>query len=123
LGVSAASALQEGDVIDWTRISVLRAEIGDDDLHEVIDLFLEETDEVIARLDDGVDVSELESLLHFLKGSALNLGFCDLAEICQDGERKAANADGGSVDLHKVIDLYCASRKAFKDGLSPHLAA
>ena len=53
-------------MIDWTRISALRAEIGEVDLHEVIGLFLEETDEVNARLDDGGDVSDLESLLHFL---------------------------------------------------------
>ncbi len=110
-------------MIDWIRISVLRAEIGEDDLHEVIGLFLEETDEVIARLDEGVDVADLESLLHFLKGSALNLGFSDLAELCQDGERKAARGDGNSVNLEKVINLYCASRTTFTDGLSLHLAA
>jgi HPt (histidine-containing phosphotransfer) domain-containing protein len=121
--VSAANALQEGVVIDWTRISVLRAEIGDDDLHEVIGLFLEETDEVIARLDDGVDVSDLESLLHFLKGSALNLGFSDLAVVCQEGERKAAMGEGAGIDLEQVIDLYCASRTTFTDGLTLHLAA
>lgn len=110
-------------MIDWTRISVLRAEIGEDDLHEVIGLFLEETDEVIARLDDGVDVSELESLLHFLKGSALNLGFSDLAEVCQDGERRAAKGEGAGIDVERVIDLYCESRTTFTDGLSLHLAA
>ena len=123
MGVSAADALREGDVIDWTRITVLRAEIGEDDLHEVIELFLEETDEVISRLDEGVEVADLESLLHFLKGSALNLGFSDLAEVCQNGERMAASGNGGCVDLERVINLYCASRTAFRDGLSLHLAA
>lgn len=110
-------------MIDWTRISVLRAEIGEDDLHEVIALFLEEADEVIVRLDTGVAVTELESLLHFLKGSALNLGFSDLAQVCQDGETRAARGDGDSVGLERVVDLYCASRTTFMAGLSLHLAA
>jgi histidine phosphotransfer protein HptB len=115
--------LREGVMIDWTRISILREEIGEDDLHEVIGLFLEETDDVIARLDEGVVVSELESLLHFLKGSALNLGFSDLAGVCQDGERKAALGQGDTVDLGRVIDLYRKSRHAFTAGLSLHYAA
>lgn len=110
-------------MIDWTRITVLRAEIGEDDLQEVIGLFLEETDEVIARLDEGVDVAELESLLHFLKGSALNLGFSDLADVCQDGERKAAIGEGAAIDLEVVINLYCTSRTTFMDGMPVHLAA
>ncbi len=110
-------------MIDWTRIGVLRAEIGEEDLQEVVGLFLEETDEVIARLDDGVDVSELESLLHFLKGSALNLGFAELADVCQDGERRAAKGEGAAIDLERVIDLYCMSRTTFTDGMPLHLAA
>ncbi|MES2144265.1 MAG: Hpt domain-containing protein [Pseudomonadota bacterium] len=110
-------------MIDWTRISVLRAEIGEEDLHEVIGLFLEETDAVICRLDAGVAAVELESLLHFLKGSALNLGLSDLAQVCQDGERRAARGDGDNVDLEQVIDLYCASRTRFMEGLTQHLAA
>lgn len=37
-------------MIDWERVADLRSEIGDDGFDEVIALFLEETDEVIARL-------------------------------------------------------------------------
>jgi histidine phosphotransfer protein HptB len=100
-------------MIDWTRIAELRSEIGDEDLDEVVGLFLEETDEVIARLSDSVAVPTLESELHFLKGSALNLGFAALADLCQSGERAAATGQGGSIDLAPVIALYHASKAAF----------
>jgi histidine phosphotransfer protein HptB len=103
-------------MIDWTRIAELRSEIGDEDLDEVVGLFLEETDEVIARLSGGVAVSTLESDLHFLKGSALNLGFSALAEMCQTGERMAASGSGASIDLQPIIALYYASKVAFLQG-------
>lgn len=110
-------------MIDWTRISALRAEIGEENLHEVIGLFIEETDEVIARLDERVADSALASLLHFLKGSALNLGFSDLAAICHEGERKATRGEDGDIDLERIISLYCASRMTFLNGLALHSAA
>jgi histidine phosphotransfer protein HptB len=110
-------------MIDWTRISELREEIGEVDLHEVISLFLEETDEVVARLAQNPKLSMLEAELHFLKGSALNLGFADLAELCQDGERKAAKGDGGTVDVARIIALYYLSKATFLDGVTLTSAA
>jgi HPt (histidine-containing phosphotransfer) domain-containing protein len=58
----------------------------------------------------------LESLLHFLKGSALNLGFSDLALLCQTGERLAAQGDI-STDLNQIRAVYAASKMAFTAGL------
>ncbi len=110
-------------MIDWTRISELRGEIGEEDLQEVVGLFLEETDEVIARLANAAEPALLESELHFLKGSALNLGFADLADICQDGERKAAKGDVESVDLAHIIELYHMSKGTFLDGIALNSAA
>ena len=37
-------------MIDWDRIGELRAEIGDDDFAEVLDLFFEDVDDAVARL-------------------------------------------------------------------------
>ncbi len=75
-------------------------------------MFLDESDEVIARLSIGSGAAALEKDLHFLKGAALNLGFAQLAGLCQDGERRAA---GGSteIDLDAVRSAYAASRQAF----------
>lgn len=99
-------------MIDWARISELRAEIGDDSFDEVAELFLDEADEAVVRLDAALDAPTLESVLHFLKGSALNLGFRTLATLCQDGERLAG---GGSaaVDRSEIKDAYHASKAAF----------
>jgi histidine phosphotransfer protein HptB len=113
----------EGMMIDWTRVSDLRSEIGDDSFAEVIDLFLEETDEVIARLAKGDSRISVGADLHFLKGSALNLGFSDLAALCQDGERRAATGDAHMVDMGRIVACYQASRQAFEGGLAGRTAA
>ncbi|MGL5009742.1 MAG: Hpt domain-containing protein, partial [Paracoccaceae bacterium] len=61
---------------DWQRVDDLAAEIGADAVVEVVVMFLEETDEVVARLAAAPPTMED---YHFLKGSALNLGLTDLA--------------------------------------------
>ena len=110
-------------MIDWTRIADLRLEIGNDSFAEVVDLFLEETDEVVLRLVPGKAMHLLADDLHFLKGSALNLGFSDLALLCADGEREANLGGGGVIDLPGVVRSYQASKAAFLDGLSEAAAA
>ncbi len=74
-------------MIDWTRVSELRDEIGAEDFGEIVEIFLEEVEEEISALRDGVENEALEAKLHFLKGSALNLGFADFATILS-GRRK-----------------------------------
>lgn len=103
-------------MIDWARVSELRDEIGSEDFAEVVTLFLEEADEVVLRLPACSDAKSLESALHFLKGSALNLGFETLAQLCQEGERLAAT---GSVEIDRaaVAAEYEASKTAFEAGL------
>lgn len=103
-------------MIDWSRVQELLTEIGPDCFDEIIAIFLQETDEVVARLKALSDPRSIENDLHFLKGSALNLGFAALAQICQKGERAAATgcADG-TVDT--VIDIYLESRNAFLGGI------
>lgn len=98
-------------MIDWDRLRDLRGEIGDDGFDEVVAMFLEETDEVVGRLSADGGAKALESDLHFLKGSALNLGFSDLAALCQDGERTAA-LGGTEIDLDRVRAAYQASKSA-----------
>ena len=108
-------------MIDWDRVANLRAEIGAEDFAEVAEMFLDEADEVVARLRAGGPGPELEAELHFLKGSALNLGFDDLATLCNDGEKRAAG--GGTVDVARVIQCYAASRSAFAAGPAARTSA
>lgn len=108
-------------MIDWERVADLRSEVGDDGFIEVIELFLEETDEVIARLPRQTDVTQIGRDLHFLKGSALNLGFREVAALCQEGERAALS--GAPVDLRRLVLLYADSKRSFQAALSRYSAA
>ena len=103
-------------MIDWARVAELRDEIGSEDFAEVVALFLEEADEVVARLPLCKGAKQLEAALHFLKGSALNLGFGLLSQMCQTGERQAA---GGStdIDIPAFAAAYEACKAAFEAGL------
>lgn len=106
------------DMIDWKRVEELRAEIGSNGFVEVADMFLEEADQAVQRLTAGLAPDAVGEQLHFLKGSALNLGLTDLALICQDGERKAAAGYGALVDLAQVARVYHASRARLLAGLA-----
>ena len=109
-------------MIDWERVHELRLEIGPDDFGEVVAMFLEEADEVVSRIPTLSDAPSIERDLHFLKGSALNLGLVDLAQICQAGERTAA-AGRTDVDLGQIVTAYQSSRRAFLGGMASIAAA
>lgn len=110
-------------MIDWGRVQDLRDEIGADAFGEVVELFLDEVDTEIGKLrlpDSGPD---LEALLHFLKGSALNLGFAAFADLCHRGERAAAAGQQDGIDLGAVLDCYTCSKSEFIAGLAQVIAA
>ncbi len=104
-------------MIDWTRVAQLREEIGAEDFSEVIEIFLEEVESAIAPLRQPCEPSQLEAVLHFLKGSALNLGFETFAELCADGESKAALGYVAEIDLHAILESYSNSKVLFLDEL------
>lgn len=103
-------------MIDWNRVRELKDEIGEEDFAEVAELFIAEVDEVIDRLRAMPDPARYEEDLHFIKSSALNLGFADLATLCQTGERQAASGAVEGVDLAGVFVSYAASKAAFLAG-------
>ncbi|KIC20563.1 Hpt domain-containing protein [Leisingera sp. ANG-Vp] len=103
-------------MIDWPRVTELREEVGAEDFEEVVEIFLEEVEEVIGKLQDS-DRSQLEQNLHFLKGSALNLGFADFSDMCLDGERKSAQGDAENVDVSAIIASFHDSKAVFLAGL------
>ncbi|WP_424941403.1 Hpt domain-containing protein [Aliiroseovarius sp. S253] len=100
-------------MIDWSRVNELKDEIGEEDFGEVAEIFLEEVDEVIARLRSNPDPAQFEHDMHFLKGSALNLGFQDLSEICSQNEQAAANGQGNQIQLAPVFTAYDQSKLEF----------
>ncbi len=110
-------------MIEWSRIEELREEIGEEDFEEVVEIFLEEVEDVIALLREGVPDDQLESHLHFLKGSALNLGFKSFSGLCQTGETAAAQGYYGEIDLSDVVSSYELSKTEFLSTLANRPAA
>lgn len=98
-------------LINWDKVGELRDEVGAEDFDEVVDLFLEEVEETISLL--GTDGRSVEHDLHFLKGSALNLGFAQFSELCRAGESAAAAGQADTVDLNAVVTSYGASKDVF----------
>ncbi len=108
-------------MINWDKVNELRDEIGAEDFSEVVELFLEEVEETLTKV--GEAGRSMEHDMHFLKGSALNLGFHDFSELCRAGEEAAANNPMAEVDAAKIKDCYQASRALFISELSSRLAS
>ena len=110
-------------MIDWTRITNLRDEIGADDFDEVVELFLDEVHIVIEKLRSAPDLGALEADFHFLKGSALNLGFTTFSEKCHNSERQAAQGLMAQINLKDILDCYDHSKAQFAQELPNRFAA
>ena len=106
-------------MINWIRVRELRDEIGADDFAEVVLMFLQEADDVVARMRDGVTPGSGGGDLHFLRGAALNLGFRAIANLCHEGECRAKA--GLPVDLAAIADHYATVRATFIAGLESGL--
>ncbi|MFT6168770.1 MAG: hypothetical protein ACJAR9_000883 [Celeribacter sp.] len=102
-------------MIDWNRVTELRDEVGIKDFGEVVELFLEEVDEVIERLESSSDRTKIEEDLHFLKGSSMNLGLASFASLCQAGEAASAKGAADAIDLNAILTSYKLSRAEFTD--------
>lgn len=110
-------------MIDWQRVASLRDEIGAEDFEEVVTLFLEEVSGVTDALRAGPNLGSLEEDLHFLKGSALNLGFSAFSDLCSAGESRAAAGEADAVNVTEILDCFEASKIAFDTGISQVTAA
>ena len=101
-------------MIDWDRLTELKAEIGEEDFQEVAAIFVEELTEMLSRLAAAPETATGADF-HFMRGGAANLGFAGFAAACQDAER--ALADGEGADLPALQQLYAASLAAVADML------
>jgi HPt (histidine-containing phosphotransfer) domain-containing protein len=110
-------------MIDWTRVRELQAEIGAEDFGEIVDVFMEEVETAIASLPASDKGSELEELMHLIKGCAWNLGFHNLGELCADGELAAAQGRGADVDISEITAAFAAAKTVFSEGLQQQLVA
>lgn len=99
-------------MIDWQTANELKQAIGAEIFDEVVTVFFKESESTLNRLMAATTADAMKSELHFMKGSALNLGFSDLAQLCQGLETRA---EGGDADLPlaQVQTVYHASREEF----------
>lgn len=100
-------------MIDWSQVAQLRNEVGVEDFDDVLDLFFEEVEEVTARLADPAPPKKLGEKLHFLKGSALNLGFSKFSAACHKGEELCAKGAAAQVDISEILATYSGSKQSF----------
>ena len=100
-------------MIDWDRVAALREEVGPEDFEEVVDLFLQEVDEEMENLAQTAAGEGLAEKLHFLKGSALSLGFRAFSSLCQEGESSLSSNPAAHIDLSVIETTYQASRTTF----------
>ena len=90
-------------MIDWTRISALEDELGQDEMPAIVSVFLEEVGEAL----DGL-AAPTEADMHFIKGSAATLGLADLTRISSEGEirlRQNPLAEIAVGELHRAFEI------------------
>lgn len=97
-------------MIDWARIAELQQDIGAEDFAEVTALFLEEVERVLGTLSDTAPPEALAEHFHFLKGSALNIGFRRLAEVCTLAEHVAASGQPCAAPIARLRKVYADSK-------------
>ena len=100
-------------MISIERVEELRSEVGEADFGEIVALFVAESDALVEELRLVRDPAEAEALLHALKGSALNLGFDELARLCREGRGAAAGTAEWHGRFAQLLDAYEQSKLRF----------
>ena len=98
-------------MIDRDRICELRAEVGGDDLFEIVELFCEEVEETLERLAIQASPSILEDL-HFLKGSANNIGMKEVGALCEMAEGQLRANPKEEPNLDEIAKSFKRGRQA-----------
>lgn len=107
--------------IDDEQIGPLR-DLGADDFHELIELFLDEGASRVARmrvLQDRGDPASLTTVAHTLRGTSAAFGATRLAELCAAIEQ-AAPEDRG-VDLSTMVNAVSLEFERVRASLTEEL--
>lgn len=101
-------------MVNWDRITELQEEVGEDDLAEVLQLFCEEVEEALSAL-STTDAETLKGHLHFLKGSALNIGLDQVSTLCREAEQTLASNPQSNILVEAIRSAYQSARVELKD--------
>lgn len=98
-----------GWMIDWDRVKELRSEVGEEDFAEVVEMFFEEIEGALERL-FGSAPDAVGEELHFIKGSALNIGLIGVSDLCRSAETKLRQAPAPHVELRAIHAAFGKSK-------------
>lgn len=90
-------------MIDWSRVSELLEDFGEEEFGELVVVFVEECREGLEQLKQSTSDDGDRAAFHFLKGAALNVGFVEIAELCAQGETAAANGEDRAAVKSRVV--------------------
>ena len=82
---------------------------GEDDFAEVVDLFCEEMSDALEGLGDAKG-NDAREKLHFIKGSALNIGFENLGRLCLGEEERLKDDPTLAPQVDPIRTVFEASR-------------
>lgn len=97
-------------MIDWNHLHAMREEIGADDFEDVLNLFLDECAQAVAELSSEGSIETIAAQLHFIKGSAMNLGFAALSAHCALAEHSIGSGLVRPEDLEMARTVFGSSR-------------
>ena len=63
----------------------------------------------------SAEPSNLKGHLHFLKGSALNIGLDGVSDLCREGEEALKSNPDALVRINDIRDTYQAARRELSD--------
>lgn len=109
-------------MIDWTRVLTLHDEVGADEFRPLVELFLDEIEGVMMSIDPG-QPQRFEEKLHFLKGSAWNMGLRALGSLCELWESLVIRGGAGDLDLGLLFACYSQSKQVLMRDMDRLLAA
>ena len=104
-------------MIDWARVMELREEVGPSEFEPVLELFMDEVEEIVMRLSRD-DPARLARDLHFLKGSAWNLGFAEFGAQCQECETQSLRGQPNAISIDQIVSCYARSKQLFMRDLA-----
>lgn len=108
-------------MIDWERLSELRSDLGDEEFLPALELFVDEVESVAMRLSMD-NAAQLERDLHFMKGSASNLGFDTFAAMCGEFEEAASRGNTMIIDIDALLEVYAESKALLSRSIAGGIA-
>ncbi|WP_167626591.1 Hpt domain-containing protein [Paracoccus luteus] len=99
----------------------MHRELGEPEFRTILELFLDEIEAAVRR-PAAAGTAEFEAQLHFLKGSAWNIGLSDFGALCQVCEALAIRGCADQVDPATLAECYALSRQVLMRDLDRMLA-